>query len=230
MTVSQYTLAALVAGTLALERKAFLQAMLSRPLVAGALVGLATHQPLAGLAIGTAFELFYLGGVNLGAALPDNELFGTVAAAACAGALSSQTRLMPPAVWAAAALLALPAAKLGKVADRLSEQFNGWATSRVEGDRATSVKLRYNLFGLWLPFVSTAAICVAGGLAGELLLPSLLAGGPPALPRALGMAWVAFLLVASAVALRSIRTWRAGFWAGGAAIVAALGQVLWVFS
>ena len=72
-------------GLLALERRSFLQAMLSRPLVAATGMGLILGEQETGLYIGMLLELFHLGSAALGAALPENETLaatGTTAAAA----------------------------------------------------------------------------------------------------------------------------------------------------
>jgi PTS system mannose-specific IIC component len=220
MTPLLYAMAALVAGLLAVERKAFLQAMLSRPIVAGALLGLTLGRPAEGLAMGAVLELFFLGAVNIGASLPDNELFATVAAVSCAAALSTSAELPMTAVLAASLLIGLPAAKLGKSLDRLNEHLNGWAAAHAQSGGAVKARLRYNLFGLWLPFIATGLVALAGALIGALALPSLFAQGPAALSRAFGVVWASFLMVAAAAALRSIRTLHAGIYAAAAATVA----------
>jgi PTS system mannose-specific IIC component len=209
-----------VAGTLAVERKAFLQAMFSRPLVAGALVGLCLGRPTEGLAVGAGLELFYLGAVNLGAALPDNELFTTAAAAACACTLSEKASLPLPATLATACLVCLPAAKLGKLTDRLSERLNARMLDIVEvegGERRIRTRLRHNLYGVWVPFLMTALALLAGAALGEFVLPHLVLLGPATLPRGLGMAWVTLLIVAAAAAARAAHTAHAFLWAALAA-------------
>jgi len=224
--------AALLSGLLALERKAFLQAMVSRPLVAGTILGLALARPAEGVALGAGLEFFYLGAVSLGASLPDNELFTTIAAVGCAGTLAASASLPMPATLACAVLATLPAAKLGKLVDRLSERLNGWMAAIVEGEgeaRRERTGLRHNLYGMWMPFLAAVATCAAGELLGA-VLPALLARGPAALPRALSLVWAAFLLVGAAAAARAARTERALAWAGLAAAATAGAQALgsWV--
>ena len=68
MTVGRLLLAAAAGGLLTVDRKAFLQAGLSRPLVACAVVGALLDQLAAGLLVGAPLELFFLGSANLGAA------------------------------------------------------------------------------------------------------------------------------------------------------------------
>jgi PTS system mannose-specific IIC component len=229
MDAHRLILAAILSGVLALERKAFLQAMLARPLVAGALLGYVLGHPVEGLATGAALELFFLGAVNLGAALPDNELFASVAAVACACELAPHHPLTLPASLACATLLALPAAKLGKVADRLSERLNGWVASRAEGGGDgvhIRAGLRHNLYGLWLPFVCAALACLLGAVAGGAIVPALHAWAPATLGRGLAMAWAAFLIVSAAAAARTARTAHAFVWTVLAAVLSAGAQAL----
>ncbi|HSB20772.1 MAG TPA: PTS sugar transporter subunit IIC, partial [Anaeromyxobacteraceae bacterium] len=68
-----------IAGLAAVERKGFLQAMLSRPIVLGPLAGLACGDAAAGLLAGAPLELLWLGAVNLGAAVPLHESLGAAA-------------------------------------------------------------------------------------------------------------------------------------------------------
>ena len=60
-------------GLVRLERRAFLQAMFSRPLVAATGMGLLLGDAALGLYVGMVLELFYLGTASLGAALPEND-------------------------------------------------------------------------------------------------------------------------------------------------------------
>ncbi|HEY0839142.1 MAG TPA: PTS sugar transporter subunit IIC, partial [Vulgatibacter sp.] len=71
--------AAVVGGLFAVERKALLQAQLSRPIVVGPVLGWILGDPLGGLVVGAPLELLWIGAANLGAALPQHE---TAAAAA----------------------------------------------------------------------------------------------------------------------------------------------------
>src|SRR5947209_15096344 len=66
-------IAALVGGLAAVERKGAFQLMLSRPLVLSAILGWALGDARGGLLLGVPLELLFLGGVNLGGNLPDNE-------------------------------------------------------------------------------------------------------------------------------------------------------------
>lgn len=220
----------LLAGLLALERKAFLQAMASRPLVAGALIGIVLGKPYVGLSAGAALELFFLGAVNFGGVLPDNELFATCATAACACAMARSGGLDSNALLSISTLVMLPLAKVGKRADQICEQVNGKAAGGALCEGPVRARLRHNLFGLWLPFLHAMAITVAAALFGWLLLGPVLSGAPAAVLRALGLAWPAIFIVCAATALRSVRTARAGLYGGAAAVAMTALQAFRIFS
>ncbi len=73
---------ALLGAMVGLDSTAFPQAMFSRPLVAGALAGLAFGRPLEGLVAGAALEIFALVILPVGAARYPEAGTGAVAAAA----------------------------------------------------------------------------------------------------------------------------------------------------
>ncbi|MFN7134708.1 MAG: PTS sugar transporter subunit IIC [Myxococcales bacterium] len=232
MSPLDYAAAGLVSGLLGLERKAFLQAALSRPLVAGGLIGLVMGRPIAGLLVGAALELFFASAVALGAALPDNELFATGAAAACACALLDGVAA-ERASWGPlllATVLMLPVGKLGKTSDRLGLKVNARIAGGALGDGPVRARLRHNVFGLWTPFVTTAAVTTAGAALGGLLLPHLWRALPEALQRSLGFAWPALLIASAAIAVRGIRLKNAGtlgLRAFGVAAVVQAAALLW---
>src|SRR6202171_3201806 len=65
--------AALIGGLSAIERKGAFQLMLSRPIVLAPILGWGMGDAQGGLLLGIPLELLFLGGVNLGGSLPDNE-------------------------------------------------------------------------------------------------------------------------------------------------------------
>jgi len=213
-------LLALVSGLAAVERKGFLQAMLSRPVVLGPIAGLAMGDPAAGLLVGAPLELFWLGAVNLGAALPLHESVG--AAAVAGGAALASQRLGVPASTAVAALalaLCLPVAALGRRADAAVERANEWLAARAgrmlaEGNARGA--LRCNLLGLAAPFAISAVLAPAGAWAAGLVAPALLRAAP-ALERPLQLAFIAFAALACAAGARAMRSRRAPAWFFGAA-------------
>ncbi|TNV52795.1 PTS sugar transporter subunit IIC, partial [Corallococcus exiguus] len=103
---TQVALACLWGGLVAVERKAFLQAMLSRPLVAATFMGALLGDVGGGLSVGMLLELFYLGTANLGASLPENDTLAATGTAAAAATLTAATGAgSTPAIWSLAVLL-----------------------------------------------------------------------------------------------------------------------------
>lgn len=203
-------LAAAIGGLAALERKGAGQFMLSRPLVLAPLLGWALGDAASGLMLGVPLELLFLGGVNLGGSLPENE---TLLASALTSALvpAGLARGGIDAALAALGLLLLyPLARLGRRLDRTSERRNGAlleaAVARARAGDSSGASL--NLRGLWLPFASTAAICAACVLLSPLLAALRGACGPRAVVGLEG-AWHAAGALAVACAIRGIRDRRA---------------------
>lgn len=216
---SHVGLAAIWGGLLAVERRAFLQAMFSRPLVAATGMGWLLGDVVSGLYIGMVLELFHLGSANLGAALPENETLAATGATAAAAALAGGTGGSTPAYWSVAILLFAGLGRAGRAVDRSLERYSSrLAFKAVEiadhGELARAV--RQNLWGMWPHFVVFGAATGACGLIGFWLAPAI-----SALPlRALrGLAWAypAIASVAAAIAARGSHARKAAFYAGFAA-------------
>src|SRR5687768_13481933 len=103
---TQVCLAGAWGGLLALERRAFLQAMFSRPLVAATGMGLLLEDVASGLFVGMLLELFFLGTAGLGAVLPDHDTAAATSVAAASATYGAATgEGGSPAVWALCTLL-----------------------------------------------------------------------------------------------------------------------------
>ena len=213
-----YLALAVVAGLAAVERKGFLQAMLSRPIALGPIAGLVLGDAPAGLYVGAPLELLWLGAVNLGAALPVNEALGTAAAVGAtvlAGRALAAHGMAGPALLPAVAVLSIaacaPLASFGRRADRVVERWNERLYASAEhhlarGDLAGAA--RVNVYGLALPFaiafllVPLVAVLVAAAI------PFLLARAP-SLVAPLALGWVAFCGLACASGAKAMRAARA---------------------
>jgi len=224
-----YLVVGIVAGLAAVERKGFLQAMLSRPIAIAPLAGWALGDVQGGILVGAPLELLWLGAINLGAALPVHETLGAVSAAA--GAVIAGKVLgtgVTPAVAVLAILACAPFALLGRRADVVAERLNEELAVRAEaalarGDPASAV--RCNLYGLALPFVLAAALAPLAAALTGLLVPAVLVRVPSA-SAALQGAWIGFVGIAAAAAARSLRARWAGPLFFGAFAATALGAVL----
>jgi PTS system mannose-specific IIC component len=209
--VSSYLALALVAGLAGVERKGVLQAMLSRPIALGPIVGLALGDVTGGLVVAAPLELLWLGAVNLGAALPLHEALG--AAAVAGGAVLAGRELgtgvsLPIAALAVA--LGAPLAIVGRNVERVIERANERLVARAEVlvERDPAAAARANLGGLALPFVVPAVLAPAGAAVIAALVPPLLRAFP-ALDVPLSIAWVAFAVIAAAAGALSLRAPRA---------------------
>jgi hypothetical protein len=126
-------LSALFGGLAAIERKGALQLMLSRPLVLAPLLGWALGDARSGLMLGVPLELLFLGGVNLGGSIPENEtlLAGALTAALVpAGLIDGRgvdpalaglgSRCSIPSRWRAAGSSAQPSCAMARCSRRSS--------------------------------------------------------------------------------------------------------------
>lgn len=228
-----YLLLGMVAGLAAVERKGFLQAMLSRPVALAPAVGLALGDLGGGLLLGPPLELLWLGAVNLGAALPANEALG---AAAIAGGAVLAGKALGTGVTPALALLAMavcaPLALVGRRVDVLVERWNERLAARAEalleqGDARGA--MRENLYGLLLPFGITALLAPAAAAAAAALVPLALRAAPGAEePLAAGFwAFAGFAGAAGARAMRGERSPRIFFGALAAGTLVGLSLVAW---
>src|SRR3954462_15851071 len=125
LALTQVLLAGVWGGLLAVERRAFLQAMFSRPLVASTVMGLLLDDVASGLYIGMLLELYHLGSATLGAALSENDTLvatGTSAAAATMTHFSGGGAT--PAIWTVSILLFVGLGRAGRALDLALEPYN----------------------------------------------------------------------------------------------------------
>jgi mannose/fructose/N-acetylgalactosamine-specific phosphotransferase system component IIC len=203
-----YLVLALVAGLAAVERKGFLQAMLSRPIALAPLAGWALGDLQGGLLVAAPLELLWLGAVNLGAALPVNEALGT---AAIAGGTALAGRALgggaSPEIAVLAVLICAPVALLGRRAERLVELWNERLAVRAEAELAVHhapAAARINWYGLLLPFGIAAVLAPAAAAAAELAIPAFLRAVPEA-HAPLRIGFYAFAALACASGAKALR-------------------------
>jgi mannose/fructose/N-acetylgalactosamine-specific phosphotransferase system component IIC len=213
-------IAAVVGGAAAVERKGALQLMLSRPLVLAPLMGAILGDAQGGLMLGIPLELLFLGGVNLGGNLPDNETLLAAALTAMVVPAGEALGGVDPPLAALGLGLLFPLALFGRKLERASEMRNQEIAAevlrRVAAGDATATTL--HLRGLVLPFGATAGICAAATLVSPLLAWTRSHCSADAAVALTG-AWHAAFAVAGACAIRAIRDPRAPLFAALSAAV-----------
>lgn len=226
---SQVALAGLWGGLVAVERKAFLQAMFSRPLVSATVMGLLLNDVPSGLFVGMLLELFHLGTANLGAALPDNDTLSATGTSAAAATMAAATGAgSTPALWSLAILLFVGLGRAGRRVDRTLERYSARlarkAMASAEAGQLTQA-MRQNLWGMWPHFVLFGVMTGACALAGFFLGP-LLERLPLPMLRGLAWAYPAMASVAAALAAQGSHARRAPVYAGLGAAAVTLAVVL----
>lgn len=222
-------LAGLWGGVVAVERKAFLQAMLSRPLVSATIMGVLLGDTLSGVFVGMLLELFYLGTANLGASLPDNDTVAATGAAAAAATMAAATGSgSTQAIWSIAVLLFIGLGRAGRVLDRMLEGYMA-RLARVALASAEAGNLsravRQNLWGMWPHFVVYGLVAATCALLGYFLGPQV-ERLPLDLLRGLAWAFPAMASVAAALAAQGSHAKRAPLYAGLGATVVTLVVIL----
>ena len=209
---------------MALERRAFLQAMISRPLVAGTLMGLLLGDASAGLYVGLVFELLHLGGASLGGAHPDHDTLPAVAGAAMAAAMGQASGSdATPAMWALAILVCAPFGRAGmrlenRLDDRARKYFGRAMTAADAGNLAKAG--RQNLRAMWPQFVFYGLLCAGAAAAGPTLEWGLEQLPMPAL-RGLAWTYPAMGVAAAGIAVRGSHAPRRLLIAVGTVVVTA---------
>ncbi len=200
-----------VAGLLAVERKGALQLMLARPLVLAPLLGLVLGDVEAGFMLGVPLELLTLGGVSLGAALPDNESILAGAVTCAVVPVSAFLGHTADEATCALALFALaPLGLLGRKLERGAEERNvALADRALELAQAGDARgVRLNLLGVVRPFFIAGSISFACVLLAPLLAEARKAC-PERLLAGLSMGWHLVWALSAAAAIRAIRDARA---------------------
>jgi PTS system mannose-specific IIC component len=142
-----------------LDLVSVLQGLLNRPLVAGAVTGAIVGDPVAGLRIGAALELFALDVLPVGASRYPDYGAATVAAVVLGAGQSWITALGP------SILLGLVLAHIGGMTMVAHRRITAWvlARSAIALDRGDpGVAARVHLAGLLADLVRSAGLAVLG--------------------------------------------------------------------
>jgi len=107
---------ALLGGVICLDR-VFLQAMISRPIVAGPIIGVVLSEPFTGLIIGAFIELLWIDRLPMGLYVPPNDSVASILATAGAILAGRELGSFPRELVALAILLFLPSGLLARQVD-----------------------------------------------------------------------------------------------------------------
>jgi len=208
MTFSHWILAAIIAVICGLDRLAFAQFMISRPIVAGPLTGIFLGESLLGLQVGMLTELLWLGRLPVGATIPPDDTQIAVGGTFLASFLAAAGTEPEPVNVAIGLLVAMPLAKSGQLFDHMARRANDLVGQRVErflqaGELGYAA--HHHLIGLG--HFAVAHFCtfaVVAGL-GSLLVSALAPIVAPYLTPAGYWLLLLFPLIGAAMILRSIR-------------------------
>jgi mannose/fructose/N-acetylgalactosamine-specific phosphotransferase system component IIC len=111
--VAKFIITAVVAGILSIDRSAFGQFQLSRPMVSACVMGVVLGCPAEGAAIGLLYELLFLGVLPVGSFIPHHPLFPSLVSVLLVGMYQGPIPSME--LVGLAVLLGAPTAFLDRV-------------------------------------------------------------------------------------------------------------------
>ncbi|HOG16032.1 MAG TPA: PTS sugar transporter subunit IIC [Syntrophales bacterium] len=204
-------IAAFLGAVLCLDRL-FVQAMISRPIVAAPAVAWLLNEPSAGLMAGALLELFWLDRTAIGAYVPPNESLAAILVAGSAAILSHQFAGHSREIFVLCFLFFLPFGVWGGKMDAVICQWNNGLSDRALEDAArgdmTAVSRRH-LTAALRSFFSDGVFLFAGMAAGCYLLRGFVPLMSPWMTQTLGLAYILLPLIALAAALNALSNPRA---------------------
>jgi mannose/fructose/N-acetylgalactosamine-specific phosphotransferase system component IIC len=162
---------AIFGGFVGLDGTSFPQAMLSRPIIAATLGGLAFGRPAEGLLIGAILEIFDLGILPIGAARYPEA--GTGAVAATGAYLASDAAHAPGLLFAV-----LFGLVWGRLAGATVIQWRRWTGRLVDapGTPGPADVERRQLFAMAVDYVRGAVVSTSGAAIGVIVLLAVVPG------------------------------------------------------
>jgi len=198
---------ALLGGVMCLDR-VFLQAMISRPVVVGPVIGMALSEPFTGLIIGAFIELLWIDRSPVGLYIPPNDSIVAVLATAGAILAGRESGHPPRELVALAILLFLPFGILAqrvdiwiiKTNDRLSERASEYA--RLGDIKGLAREHMHGLVKTFMGAFVVILVCLVPGVAIlEWVFPIL----PERILKALSYTYFFIPILGIAVALNTIK-------------------------
>ncbi|MBI5894260.1 MAG: PTS sugar transporter subunit IIC [Deltaproteobacteria bacterium] len=151
--------AAVAGGFISLDRTAAFQIMISRPIVAGPLIGLVCGSLAAGIVIGSLLELLWIGDLPVGGHVPPHETAAAVIAAAVAA--NAKGIIPEKELFGFCILMTIPFAVLCQKADQGVRMFNKYyyhrAYAEIEKGTASGVGI-FNLMAVLTLLIVNIAV------------------------------------------------------------------------
>jgi mannose PTS system EIIC component len=196
-----------IAGGIICLDRVTIQAMVSRPVVAGTLTGLLLNDPFTGLMCGAIVELFWIDRLPIGIYVPPNDTVTAILTAAAAIISGHDGTGHSRELSALSALLFLPLGHLAQKMDILliqsNEQLARDALRDVEAGRLQSIS-RNHLKALVRSFMWTAGFLFFFLSAGVLFLKGIFPALPAVFVKVLTLTYYFLPLLGVAVALNTV--------------------------
>lgn len=198
---------AILGGVLCLDR-VFLQAIISRPIVTGPVIGTFLGDPCTGLITGSFVELIWIDRLPIGNHIPPNETIAAVLITAGSIEAGNQLGQLPPSLIALSFLLFFPMGYVGQAVEswikyantRLAQQAERYAR---EGNMAGIA--RCHRTGLWKVFLSSVILIIVPLIAGTAITVGVYPQLPVVVLEALHYTYFVIPLIGIAVALNTIK-------------------------
>jgi PTS system mannose-specific IIC component len=185
------------------------QFMISRPIVAGPLTGLALGDAYTGLMTGALLELLWSDRIPVGPYVPPNDTFVAILATAGAILAIPAAGHPPRELTALSVLVFAPAGFLGQRMEILLRTWNNSLTLRAQlnaGAGDAAAVSRRHLEALARYFVGSLLFLLVALTCGLALIRGVYPGLPEMLLRALAFAYCVLPLIGIGVALNTIKT------------------------
>ena len=160
---------ALLGGVICLDR-VFLQAMISRPVVAGSIIGAVLSEPLTGLIVGAFIELLWIDRLPMGLYVPPNDSVPAVLATAGTILAGRELGAFPRELIALGILIFLPSALLARQVDVWIIRTNDGLSQRAAeyarlGDiRGLAREHKYGLVKVFAGAFLVILVCLVPGV------------------------------------------------------------------
>ncbi|MBN2515113.1 MAG: PTS sugar transporter subunit IIC [Deltaproteobacteria bacterium] len=205
--VSKSILVALVGGITCLDRT-LVQAMISRPIVVGPIIGLILDDPYTGLLIGAFVELFWIDRSHIGVSIPPNDTVVAILITGTSIIAGNKLDALSRELVAFSVLLFMPFGILGQKIDIWLIRSNDLAAQQaVEDAKLVNIRgiSRKHLFGLLKTFLITTAFIFISLICGIQILSWIYPHIPENIVSALFYVYFFLPVIGVAVALNTIK-------------------------